>query len=77
MLRLASANLALQAITVLSKAVLFLVIARYLPLSEVGVFGLVALTLSLVAIIAALTIHTPAGPPRQTSPGGRFHPTGE
>lgn len=57
MLRLASANLALQAITVLSKAVLFLVIARYLPLSEVGVFGLVVLTLGLALHLAGLDFY--------------------
>lgn len=47
MFRVLSANLLLQALTLASKALLLFVLARYLSASDVGAFGIVAVTLSL------------------------------
>jgi O-antigen/teichoic acid export membrane protein len=47
MLKQTATNLFLQALTLASKTILLLVLARYLSVAEVGIFGILSITLSL------------------------------
>ncbi|HUO87270.1 MAG TPA: polysaccharide biosynthesis C-terminal domain-containing protein [Thermoanaerobaculia bacterium] len=57
MLRQSAANLVLQGLTLVSKSLLLFVMARFLDVAEVGVFGLVAVTLGIALHLAGLEFH--------------------
>ena len=58
MWRTGAANLVLRGLTLGGKSVLLVVLARYLPPSEVGVFGLMTVTLAIGVLVLGLDFYT-------------------
>ena len=57
MLKISSINLSLQALTLVSKSLLLLVLARYLSVAELGTFGILVVTLGLAMYLLGMDFY--------------------